>query len=169
MRGPGEPNSRRRRRTGGLLVLGLLVYLGGLAPEIRWKWQRDGMRKTMVTMRELGNQIAEHQRRTGQHPASLDELGRVPSPVDGFGNPFRYGRDVSTDRWTLLSMGSDGREQGYQQELFMYMDCDIVFSDVGDSTGQFTQAPMGIPMGTILGPGWSYAWFSPLKVGYGAR
>src|SRR5262245_19551015 len=82
MRGPGEPDARTRRRTGGLMLLVLLVYLGGLVPEIRWKRQRDGMRRTMVTMRELGEQIGEHHRRTGRHPDTLDELGRVPAPVD---------------------------------------------------------------------------------------
>lgn len=169
MKSGGDPDASRRRRTTLLVALGLLVYLGGLVPEVRWQLQRSGMRRTMVTMRELGNEIAEHHRRTGSLPGSLDELGRVPAPVDGFGNAFHYTRDAPSDRWTLLSMGADGREQGYQQELFMYMDCDIVFSDAGDSTGQFTQSPEGIPMGTILGPGWSYAWFKPMKVMYGAR
>lgn len=153
-----ERDASQGRRGIGLVGLVAVVLLIGVVaaiaiPGVQRARCRASQKRTMSDMRSMGAALGAYQVDYSGYPidrgdaarslAALDPKYIVDPPVvDGWGRALHYeappnGKGVASS-YTLTSAGSDGREQGYVNELIRYFECDIIYND-----GQFVQAPEG--------------------------
>ena len=116
---PILPRARGRsvlQTIGELFVLALApLALGGAY----WVFQAgatppEGPEAHTITARNmevLDRRLANHLRRTGKVPATLEPVTFSAEPVDGFGHPLELVR-LGGNRWELWSRGADGVRGG---------------------------------------------------------
>lgn len=140
-------------------VIAFLVK--AVIPAMRTNLAKTRLKRTMSDMRSLGTALGSYQVDYNGYPANNGDVGaalrtlipdylETPLWEDGWKRQFDYNAPASSpattfaQSYTLTSYGHDGIEQGWQRDMFLYFECDIIYGD-----GQFKASPFGV----CAGPG----------------